>query len=373
MTTKSTVLFTLRVVLAICVASLVNSSLSGQSGPTLTAIFPDEGEPGEYVTLTGTNFGTTPGTVSIGSTSVQPISWSDRSITIMVPVVGDAIEDVAVTVSSATSNPFPFSIKRAPCPEGSSQISGTAEVSVLLRPCETLQVLVQGSGACGGFFVNMDGQNANGSTVFTGGEAMYCSGSFTAPANPPHLGTITTPPRAAVVRHWVYPGPGSSSITLIKTPRPFYNIAGVGFSSAPLITVGQELKGNIAGGEWDGHNYKLVLAPGQTVGLRGVVSSHPFYGSNFEARLFNESLSEVKFLAGFGSAGDNQAFPADLSAAPSYTNTSGQPMTLYLRLNSGPAAWDYKVRLYDKASCTSSACASDDEVRLVGGIDRVDC
>jgi RHS repeat-associated protein len=68
------------------------------------------------VTLTGTNFGSSPGTSSVnfssGSTSVSaiPMSWSPTSITVAVPSGAPTASNISVTVGSTTSDAVPFTV-----------------------------------------------------------------------------------------------------------------------------------------------------------------------------------------------------------------------------------------------------------------------
>jgi hypothetical protein len=58
--------------------------------PTITGFSPSSGIAGTYITISGTNFGDTfpaqPFTILFGSTLVEVYSWSDTSITVMIPL-----------------------------------------------------------------------------------------------------------------------------------------------------------------------------------------------------------------------------------------------------------------------------------------------
>ncbi|WP_291986307.1 IPT/TIG domain-containing protein [Luteitalea sp.] len=79
--------------------------------PTLTSLAPSTGTVGAVVTLTGTNFGATPGTsvVSFNGTVATPTAWSATSMTAPVPV-GAASGAVTVIVSGQTSNGLAFTV-----------------------------------------------------------------------------------------------------------------------------------------------------------------------------------------------------------------------------------------------------------------------
>ncbi|HKZ36929.1 MAG TPA: IPT/TIG domain-containing protein, partial [Chryseolinea sp.] len=58
--------------------------------PAITGFSPSSGIAGTYTTISGTNFGETvpaqPFTILFGSTLVEVYSWSDTSITVMIPL-----------------------------------------------------------------------------------------------------------------------------------------------------------------------------------------------------------------------------------------------------------------------------------------------
>jgi len=86
------------------------------TSPNITNINPDQGTEngGTSVTLTGTNFGSTEGTVSIGGQTVSTsnVTWSNTSIVFTTPaysVSSDTPVNVSITTSgSQTSNTIPF-------------------------------------------------------------------------------------------------------------------------------------------------------------------------------------------------------------------------------------------------------------------------
>src|SRR5260221_1194400 len=79
--------------------------------PNITSISPISGPIGAMVTITGTNFGPTVGTISsfvtFNGTQGRSTNWSDTSITIPVPVVATT-GNVVVTVGAVTSNGVSF-------------------------------------------------------------------------------------------------------------------------------------------------------------------------------------------------------------------------------------------------------------------------
>jgi hypothetical protein len=79
--------------------------------PVILNISPDPAPIGTSVTITGTNFGATQGTstLTFNGTIATPISWSDTSITTLVPV-GATTGNVVVTVDLEASNGYPFTV-----------------------------------------------------------------------------------------------------------------------------------------------------------------------------------------------------------------------------------------------------------------------
>jgi hypothetical protein len=79
-------------------------------GPTITAVSPTSASWGQSVTITGNNFGTNRGNVSIGGQSATITKWTNTSISITVPAVGAGKQPVIVTnadgISSAPFNGF---------------------------------------------------------------------------------------------------------------------------------------------------------------------------------------------------------------------------------------------------------------------------
>jgi hypothetical protein len=91
-------------------------NITSGSQPILSSISPAAAAVGSTVTLTGSNFGSSAGTVNFGSVSAAVSNWSNTSITAVVPsgvVVGANNVDV-VTSANLTSNVVSFSIPADP-------------------------------------------------------------------------------------------------------------------------------------------------------------------------------------------------------------------------------------------------------------------
>jgi hypothetical protein len=90
-------------------------SLHAQSAPSITSISPSLGPVspvGRPVTISGSGFGASPGTVTFGGVAATPNSWSDTSIVVPVPSsLAVGFVDVVVTNASGTaSNAVSFKV-----------------------------------------------------------------------------------------------------------------------------------------------------------------------------------------------------------------------------------------------------------------------
>ena len=81
------------------------------SPPTISSLSPGSGSVGTSVTITGTSFGATQGTstISFNGTIATSTSWSDTSITALVPS-GATTGNVVVNVSGLATNGIPFTV-----------------------------------------------------------------------------------------------------------------------------------------------------------------------------------------------------------------------------------------------------------------------
>ena len=77
------------------------------SKPVINSINPTSGVPGNFVTITGNNFGTVPGSVKFGSTNATLLSWGNTSITLTAPPLSGSVT-VNVTTTAGTSNNLVF-------------------------------------------------------------------------------------------------------------------------------------------------------------------------------------------------------------------------------------------------------------------------
>ena len=93
------------------------------SAPVVASLSVSGGRPTDAVTITGSNFGTSQGTVKFGSTTATVTSWSTTGIVVTVPNIPTAgREDIVVSSGGADSAPNPFVVcaVSGPCITGVS-------------------------------------------------------------------------------------------------------------------------------------------------------------------------------------------------------------------------------------------------------------
>jgi hypothetical protein len=100
----------------------------------ITGITPTKGIVTVAATITGTGFGTEPGTVKVGGVAATVTSWSDTSIAIKIPDVMPGDADVVVTTAGGMSAPMTFTVVLPPTiyiDNGQSGTDGFDSVSAL--------------------------------------------------------------------------------------------------------------------------------------------------------------------------------------------------------------------------------------------------
>ena len=78
--------------------------------PNITGLSPTSGAVGTTVTISGTSFGSTPGSVTFNGTAAIPTNWTSGSITVPVPA-GATTGNVVVTVGGIISNGVSFTVQ----------------------------------------------------------------------------------------------------------------------------------------------------------------------------------------------------------------------------------------------------------------------
>ncbi len=102
--------------------------------PSITSLSPTSGAVSASVTITGTNFGSTPGTNTVtfnGTTATSITSWSATSIVAVVPT-GATTGNVVVTVNGVASNGSSFAVVAAPNITSLSPTSGAVGALVTI-------------------------------------------------------------------------------------------------------------------------------------------------------------------------------------------------------------------------------------------------
>jgi len=96
---------------------IVLSTSGVTSSPTISSISPTSGAAGSSVTISGSGFGSSQGsgTVSFGGTVASVTSWSNTSITAIVPGISAGSVNVSVTVDGTLSNSEGFTVTSGTC------------------------------------------------------------------------------------------------------------------------------------------------------------------------------------------------------------------------------------------------------------------
>ena len=108
-----------------------SSGGGGGSTPSIGSLNPTSGAASTPVTITGTNFGSTPGTVTFNGTAGTPTSWSATSIVVPVPT-GATSGSVVVTVGGVASNGIAFTVLPTPSIASLNPTSGPVGASVTI-------------------------------------------------------------------------------------------------------------------------------------------------------------------------------------------------------------------------------------------------
>ncbi len=126
--------------------------------PQITGINPNYGAPAALIKISGTGFGATQGSVTVGGAPsyIVPDSWSNTAISILVPTKA-ATGNIVVTAGAEASNGVPFTFYPYPAIAGVWPVSG---------PVGT-QVTINGTGL-------LDGEG-NGVVTFNGTPAIILS------------------------------------------------------------------------------------------------------------------------------------------------------------------------------------------------------
>lgn len=91
---------------------LTSRSVPFTVGPAIASVAPSAATVGSLVTITGTNFGTTSGTLTIGGVPAMVASWSATSIGAWLATTAEpGAQSVMVAVGSLVSNAYPITVR----------------------------------------------------------------------------------------------------------------------------------------------------------------------------------------------------------------------------------------------------------------------
>ncbi len=99
--------------------------------PSITSLSPISGPVGTPVIITGSNFGSTTGTVTFNGTAAMPTNWSATTIAVPVPT-GATTGNVVVTASAVASNGVAFTVLATPSITSLNPTSGSAGTMVTI-------------------------------------------------------------------------------------------------------------------------------------------------------------------------------------------------------------------------------------------------
>ena len=108
------------------------SNIAPVPPPSLSTLSLTQGPVGANITITGSNFGTTPGSVTFNGTPATSTAWSATSIDVAVPA-GATTGNVVVTVGGMPSNGLPFTVIPPPNISSISPTSGPVGTVVTIN------------------------------------------------------------------------------------------------------------------------------------------------------------------------------------------------------------------------------------------------
>ncbi len=113
------------------IAGVASNALSFTVSPVVVSHSPVTGSAGTLVTLTGTNFGASAGSLTLGATALGATSWTHDEITFQVPSgLAAGVYDIVVTVGGQASAAVSFAVE--PFLASLSPSSGTAATVISL-------------------------------------------------------------------------------------------------------------------------------------------------------------------------------------------------------------------------------------------------
>jgi hypothetical protein len=103
----------LSLALALIVGTNVRSFAQAVKPPVITSINPVTGVVGASVTVFGTNFGTSQGSITFNGSPASVVQWTNYSIVAKVPA-GSSSGNVVATTGSTPSNAISFKVVTMP-------------------------------------------------------------------------------------------------------------------------------------------------------------------------------------------------------------------------------------------------------------------
>ncbi len=184
--------------------------------PNVTGFTPQGGPGGTSVTITGTNFGATQGSVSFNGTAATVGTWTDTQITTTVPA---AATSGAISVTGATGTGIsstPFTVGPAPIVSGFNPTSGAVGASIAVSGSGfTGATSVKFAGTPASFSVVNDGQiNATVPVAAANGQISVTTVTGTGTSS----GSFTVLPPAPVISSFTpTSGPNGTQVTITGT------------------------------------------------------------------------------------------------------------------------------------------------------------
>ncbi len=275
------------------------------AAPSITSLSPTSGSVGASVTVTGTNFGATPGTSTVTFNGIvgTPSLWSATSIVVPVPVgattgnvvvtvSGAATASVVVAASETVSNGVAFTVTTAPSITSLSPTSGSVGVSVTITGTNfgatpgTSTVTFNGivgapsSWSATSIVASVPSGATTGNVVVTVGGTASNSVPF----------TVSTPASLAFVQAG-YATPQSPQSTVV-VPYALAQTAG----NLNVVVVGWNDSTAKVGSVVDSKGNVYSLAVGPTV-QTGVATLAVYYAKNIAAAAANGNIVTVTFTA----------------------------------------------------------------------------
>ena len=244
------------------------------------------------------------------------------------------------------------------CPPASSSsfmfepefLGDTTTVIINLAPCETLEVReshdMLGDGNRG-TLVMVTYLNSSNQPIYTQNiYGFYAATDILVPSSYsepfPWVGIRSdlVQPASIKVESWCCYGRGNPPIiprynfTVIRSPRPNYNIGGDSFGNAPLVPSfpttyrGSVRDATITPPADPGQFFKVHLNPGQSIYASGTVTQNTFYGTNFVLDIYDANQQLVTtpthwlFTA---------TYEVDNYTTQVFTNPNPTPADFYIR------------------------------------------